>query len=96
MGFMRKTRFAGRLCLFAVVMVIVIGGSLPAVHAISQDRALQSEPVNNTVDRSKKGDRLRKAQPEDAAQKPGGKQIDVRPQETKLAAIEGILRQPSV
>jgi hypothetical protein len=40
MGFMRKTRFAGRLCLFAVVMVIVIGGSLPAVHAISQDRAL--------------------------------------------------------
>ena len=96
MGFMRKTGVAGRLGLFALVLAIVICTSLPAVHAISQDPALQSESVNNTVDRSKKGDRLRKAPPEDAAQKPRGKQMDVRPQETKLAAIEGILRQPSV
>jgi hypothetical protein len=84
------------LGLFALVLAIVIGTSLPAVHAISQDPAFQSEPVNNAVDRSKNGDRLRKAPSEDAAQKPGDKQIDVRPQETKLAAIEGILRQPSV
>ena len=94
MGFRKKTRVTGRLGLFALVVVIVIGTSLPVVHAVSQDRVLQLEPVSGSVDRAKKGDRLRRFPSKDAAQKPGGKPMDIRPRETRLAAIETNLCEP--
>ena len=87
MGFMRKTRVARRSVLFALVLAIAIGAALPAVHAISQDPDVRSEHMGYTINRAPKGNRLKSAPSEDAAQKRGGKRMDLRPRVTRLAGI---------
>src|SRR5262245_19110232 len=74
---------------FALALLAsVVSASLAAEYTVSRDPVLQSEPVNNVVDRAKKGDRLNLAPAEDAAQRTRVKRNDLRPFITKLAAAE--------
>ena len=84
----RVLSFVVGLALVSVAGVVT--APLAAEYVAPRDTILQTEQLNNLVDRSKKEDRLKVFHSEDGVQRTKSRRIDHGPAFSKLASSESI------